>query len=326
MEKGKTVGVIIPTYKPDEKLGQLLQMLECQSCRPDQIIIMNTGEAYFPTAVVNEMDHVEVHHITKPEFDHGGTRNQGARYCLCDIIVFLTQDAVPKNEFLIEELVKPLIKDYDQKDRCVAAAYARQLPTEDCGYLEAYTRTFNYPAKDRIKSQEDIPILGIKTFFCSNVCAAYRKDLYQELGGFVSRAIFNEDMIFAGRAVKAGYRIAYCSKAMVVHSHNYSSMQQLRRNFDLAVSQKDHPEVFGGIRSESEGLRLVRKTGGYLVKQGKWYLIPQLIIVSGFKYIGYFLGKRYKSLPAGLVTACSMNKSYWRKRKHVKDTGGNTGV
>ena len=56
------------------------------------------------------------------------------------------------------------------------------------------------------------------------------------------------------------YAIAYVADAKVIHSHNYNCTQQFKRNFDLAVSQADHPEVFGGIRSESEGIRLVKQT------------------------------------------------------------------
>ena len=55
--------------------------------------------------------------------------------------------------------------------------------------------------------------LGIKTFFCSNVCAAYRREIYEELGGFVKHTIFNEDMIYAAKAVEAGYAIAYAADA-----------------------------------------------------------------------------------------------------------------
>lgn len=73
----------------------------------------------------------------------------------------------------------------------------------------------------------------------------------------------------AGTMIKAGYGVAYAAEAKVVHSHNYTCIQQFRRNFDLAVSQADHPEIFGGIPSESEGIRLVKSTARYLVKEGK---------------------------------------------------------
>jgi rhamnosyltransferase len=153
--------------------------------------------------------------------------------------------------------------------------------------------------------------MGIKTFFCSNVCAAYNREIYETLGGFVKKAIFNEDMIFAGHAINVGYRIAYEAKALVCHSHNYTCMQQFRRNFDLGVSQTEHPEVFKSVSSESEGIKLVKMTAAHLSKIKKKRFIPYLIVSSGFKFIGYQLGKRYESLPNGMVVWCSSNKAYW---------------
>ena len=96
---------------------------------------------------------------------------------------------------------------------------------------EQYTRSFNYPDKSRIKTKEDIPVLGIKAYFCSNVCAAYRRSIYEEMGGFISRTIFNEDMIMAAKMMQAGYAVVYAAEAKVVHSHNYGYVQQFRRNF-----------------------------------------------------------------------------------------------
>ena len=91
-------------------------------------------------------------------------------------------------------------------------------------------------------------------------------------------------------------------------------MQQFKRNFDLAVSQADHPEIFGMVRSESEGIRLVKTTVGYLVKKGKIWLIPDLILKSGFKYLGYRMGKQYRKLPKSVVMRCTMNPEYWKER------------
>ena len=122
-------------------------------------------------------------------------------------------------------------------------------------------------------------------------------------------------MIYAGHLVQAGYSIAYAAEAEVIHSHNYSCMQQFHRNFDLAVSQAQNLDVFQGIKSESEGIRLVKQTASYLrkEKQGKW--IPYLIISSGFKYLGYRLGKIYRILPKFVVRACSMSKDYWSENE-----------
>ena len=61
-----------------------------------------------------------------------------------DIMVYMTQDALPADEKLIGNLIKPF------ENVKVKAAYARQLARGDCELLEKYTRNFNYPDKSRI--------------------------------------------------------------------------------------------------------------------------------------------------------------------------------
>ena len=303
------IDVIIPLYKPGKELFTLLDKLGSQSVPVHQVILLNTEEKYFEQLIygirfLETYQNIKVYHVSKKEFDHGGTRRMGVKKSSADVFVMMTQDAMPKDDRLIEKLVEPLQGE-------VAVAYARQLPREDSTPVESYTREFNYPAKSRIKSAADLDSLGIKTFFCSNVCAMYDRRTYEELGGFVESTLFNEDMIYAGHLVQAGYAIAYAADAKVVHSHNYSAIQQFHRNFDLAVSQADHPEVFAGIRSEGEGIRLVKKNAGWLCRQGKPWMVIQLVWQSGWKYLGYLLGKRYQKLPKWVIPRCTMNPKYW---------------
>ena len=303
------VDVLIPVYRPDGKLTELLKRLKMQNYPIHRVILMNTEEKHFPAELTGIWDRVEVYHLAKEEFDHGGTRDRGVRMSTADLVVCMTQDAMPADETLIEELVKP----FDDPE--VWAAYARQLPNEDCREVEKYTRRFNYPEQSMVKTKEDLDRLGIKTFFCSNVCAAWRREKYLELGGFVKHTIFNEDMILAGTMIKQGGKIAYCAKAKVIHSHNYSAFQQFHRNFDLAVSQTMHPEVFGGIRSESEGIKLVKKSLSYCIKIGKPWLMIQVVTQSAGKLLGYKMGQRYRSLPMWLILRCTMSPSFWRGGK-----------
>ena len=306
-----SVDVILLTYKPEKQVMDLIRALEEQTYPIRKIIIMNTEERYFynlfyGTGFLEQYRNVEIHHLSEKEFDHGRTRAKAVQYSKSDIFVCMTQDAMPEDDRLIQNLVKALTGQEK-----TAAAYARQLPLPDCREIERYTRGFNYPDQSSVKSSADMEKLGIKTFFCSNVCAAYDREIYETIGGFVKKAVFNEDMVYAGHAVIAGYRIAYAAEAQVRHSHNYTCMQQFHRNFDLGVSQAEHPEVFNAVSSENEGIRLVRSTIRHLEKKKKWLQIPYLIVSSGYKLIGYQLGKHYRSLPKGMVKWCSASKSYW---------------
>ncbi|MCD8197028.1 MAG: glycosyltransferase family 2 protein [Lachnospiraceae bacterium] len=301
------VDVLIPVYCSGDRLKKLLDRLQAQKYPLHRIVLMNTEKAYFPAGLDEKYENVEVHHLKKEDFDHGGTRDAGMRLSDADIVVCMTQDALPADRYLLDRLIQPFA------DSSVWAAYAHQLPCGNCREVERYTRGFNYPPESRVKSLADLDELGIKTFFCSNVCAAWRRDKYLEFGGFTKRTIFNEDMIFAGRLVQGGGKIAYCADARVYHSHNYSALQQLHRNFDLAVSQVMHPEVFGGLRSESEGIRLVKKSLHYCIQIGKPWLMLQVLTQSAGKFLGYRLGQHYESLPRRVIRWCTMNPTFWEK-------------
>ena len=301
-----SVDVVIPSYRPDEKFSRLVKKLQEQEYPIGTIFVINTKAGRFPKEV-EQMEKVKVSHIERREFDHGATRDMGMQMSKAEIVVFMTQDAVPADEYVIGNLVKVL-----EEDEMTGAAYARQLAASDCNYIEKYTRKFNYPENSRIKSKEDLQEMGIKTFFCSNVCAAYKRNIYEKAGGFCKKTIFNEDMILAGHMINAGYKVAYVAEARVIHSHNYTGMQQFHRNFDMAVSQAEHPEIFAGVPSEGEGIKLVKKTINYLIQKRKIWLIPGVILQSGCKYAGYLSGKNYRKLPRKMILWCTMNREYWK--------------
>lgn len=305
--ENKTVDVIIPAYHPGKEFATLIKRLEKQSVSIHRIIVMNTEESMWNKEWEKLSDAMEVHHLTKEEFDHGGTRARAAELSDADVMVFMTQDAMPADRELLAELLKAL----DQEEN-IAAAYARQLPNVECSFVERYTRAFNYPDTSLVKTKADLDKYGIKTFFCSNVCAAYKKDIYEKQGGFVRRTIFNEDMIYAGGLIQAGYGIVYAAEARVIHSHNYNCMQQFHRNFDLGVSQAEHPEIFEGVPSEGEGMRLVKKTLAYLIHSGRIWLIPGFVLQCAGKYAGYLAGKKFRKLPKKFILWCTMSPNYWK--------------
>ena len=341
-----TVSVIIPVWRPDpEAFEKLLSRLMRQTYPPDQIRVVNTleeevslpvkalpreglsteklkqlikenGEGVLPSSVrlleklEQRISILEAAHISKSSFDHAFTRDCEARKCGTDLLVFMTMDAVPADRYLLENLCAPFADDPR-----MACVYGRQLPLKNADVLERFTRQFNYPPQSRTKTKEDLPELGIKTFFCSNVCAAYRRDLYLLLGGFEGPAIFNEDMVFAGKALMEGYSVRYEADARVFHSHRYSGAAQFRRNFDIGVSQANRPQLFDRpeAASESEGIRMVMSAAKYLLRRRRPDILPRLFRISACKYAGYFLGKRYRSLPGWLTSRCSSNPEYFKK-------------
>ena len=309
------VTVLIPTWKPDERFDMLMKRLSMQTLLPRRVLILNTVDGADDGQIGRVVDAwrdsfevLSVFHIDKNEFDHGKTRHLGFTFSDTELVLCMTQDAVPAGKRMIENLARCF------DDPKVAAAYGRQLARTSGSARERFTRRFNYPAQSMVKSAKDLERLGVKTFFCSDVCAMWRRDVYFAMGGFESPAIFNEDMVLAGKLVLAGWKIAYAADAAVWHSHSYSPLRQMKRNFDLGVSQAQHPELFARYPSEGEGIRMVKQCAAYLVRCGHAEELPGLFADSACKYMGYRLGKNYERLPGRVVRKLTDNKAYWNQK------------
>lgn len=310
----KSVDIIIPTYKPDKKFLDLILALKTQTVLPNKIIIINTDKNIWDSLNMDnkledilgaDIKKLILRHIEKKDFEHGGSRNYGISLSDAKYFICMTMDAVPENNFLIENLLLSMTEN-------INLAYARQIPNKDADILEKFTRTFNYPDYDIIKSKDTEKLYGIKNYFSSNVCACYEKESFDSLGRFKDNIILNEDMLYAYTLLNSGKSLKYVAAARVLHSHSYTGMEQFRRNFDIGVSQAMDKEIFAKLKSESEGIKMVKLNISYLKKIKRLDLVPKLIYISACKYFGYKMGKSYKSLPKKVIKFCSLNKAYWR--------------
>ncbi|MCR5202708.1 MAG: glycosyltransferase [Lachnospiraceae bacterium] len=309
-----TVDVVIPVYKPDVSFKKVTKRLKLQTVKPNSIILLETiGDEDYDALSVAERKEVfeeEIpvikYYISKSEFDHGNTRAFGMDMTSAPYVLLMTQDALPADKYLIERLYRT----FETGDNN-AISYARQLPRKEADILESLTRKHNYPKKSQVKSAKDIESMGIKAFFCSDVCAMYDKEKYYELGGFEEKTIFNEDAIIASKALDKGYTVTYEADARVYHSHSYTLKQQFTRNFDLGVSHKLYSDIFSRVSSEKEGGAYAKNVIKTLLKKGKVITCFYFCLQCGFKLFGYKFGKNYNKLPKKLVKKMAMNKSFF---------------
>ena len=256
------VSVIIPALNAEKDLPGLLKALSEQTLRADEILVTDS-ESEDRTRQIAEEAGARVIPVRRKDFDHGGTRDLALRESTGDIVVFMTQDAVPADEHLLENLIRPL------SEESVAVVCGRQLPKENATRVERLVRTFNYPAESHVRSEADVEKMGIKAFFCSDVCAAYNRGIYLELGGFEHPLKTNEDMFFAAKAIRNGYRVAYSAEAQVFHSHNLTMKEQYRRNWIQGYEIERHRALLGDVSQVPEGWKLVRFMSAKLLKEGR---------------------------------------------------------
>jgi rhamnosyltransferase len=305
MNRRTTISVIILTMNAENTIAGQLAALERQTLPPDEILVVDSASTDGTVRIASAHPLVTVIPIERAAFDHGGTRDLAFRRAAGDFVCFLTQDALPMDNRYLEALMAPFAREK------VACACGRQIAREDARPEEKLTREFNYPAQSNQRGMEDLPRLGIKTFFLSDACSAYRREAYMALGGFESPVISNEDMLFAARAVRAGYLAAYCAEARVLHSHAFTLAQEYRRNFDVGVFLEMYREELGVTGVESEGLRYVGFVARGLLKRMKALSFARFGLHCVARLMGVRAGRRYAGLSRARILKRTGNQTFW---------------
>ena len=300
------ISIIIPTYNAEKYLPTLLEALKSQEISFELMIIDSSSTDNTVEIAKTYTNRIIV--IPNSEFDHGGTRTKAAKTATGDIVVFLTQDALPCENDSIEKILKPF------QDARVAAVFGRQISYENTSLFGKHLRAFNYRETSYVRTLQDKEQYGIKTAFLSDSFAAYRKSSLEYIDWFKDGLIVGEDTYAGAKILVDGFSLAYCAEAKVYHSHSYTIVEEFKRYFDIGVFHKSEHwilEIFG--KAEGEGGKYVRSEFNYLLKEQAYYRIPEFFIRNGMKYLGYKLGYHYQRLPFFLIQRFSMHRLWWKK-------------
>jgi len=301
------VSIIIPTFNAEIYLEKLLDKLRIQSLKEYELIVIDSSSDDETVGIASKYtENVIV--IPQKEFDHGGTRTKAAQMAKGEVIVFLTQDALPCNQHTIKNIVKIF------NGSKIGAAYGKQVSYEETNLFGKHLREFNYTDEAYVRDASDVKRFGLKTAFLSDSFAAYRKSSLKAIGWFKDGLILGEDTYAGAKMILDGYSLAYVPDAKVYHSHSYTVLQEFKRYFDIGVFHQTEAWIlrsFGKV--EGEGMRYVKSEFNYLLAHNAWGEIPEFFVRNAMKYLGYKLGKNYKRCPRWLLVKLSMHYRWWSK-------------
>jgi GT2 family glycosyltransferase len=225
--------VVIPVKNGAPHLRALLPALRAQALPGGlEIVAVDSGSRDQSASLLLGQG-VRLIHIPGERFDHGETRNLGAREACGGVVVFLTQDALPADEHVVRRLVEAV-----EGDPRIAGAFARQAPRDDADPLtrrdlqgwvaaQAAPRTVfaaDDGGFDRLPAIERYALAAF-----DNVASAVRRDVLLAHPFAPSR--FGEDVEWGLAMLRRGLGLAYVPDAVVVHSHRRSARELYRRNY-----------------------------------------------------------------------------------------------
>ncbi len=279
----RRAGLVIPTRNQAAELRRLLPLL-LEQIPAENIVVVDSASTDGTIDVARGCG-CRCVSIALRDFDHGATRNLGARSVPGEFIIFMTPDALVEGPGTLAALLEPF------QDPSVGATYARQLPRPGAGPLERFAREFNYPPEPRVQSLESLPRLGIKAFFLSDSCAAYRREVFERMDGFPEPCVVNEDMYMAARMVLAGFKVCYAPEARVFHSHRLSLWGQFRRNYKIGAFFQAHRWIRDRAPLGAEGVRFLRSECAFLIREGSALRIVEALLDAGARWAGVHVGQ-----------------------------------
>jgi polysaccharide biosynthesis protein PslC len=289
------VALIIPTWNAEKYIETLFKQIKRQSLQPQHILVIDSSSTDNTRTLLNQYP-VRIHTIPQGQFDHGGTRQLATELVNADIYIFMTQDALPANDYTFKNLIQDLIAD-----PMIGCVYGRQLPAANANPLSAHLRLFNYPEISVTKTYEDKQRFGIKTCFNSNSFAAYSKCALKNTGGFPAQLILGEDIYLAGKILLNQLKIRYSAEAQVYHSHNFNMVQEFKRYFSIGVFHQREKWIVETFNAPTrEGIKYIYSEIRYLIKTKKIHWLPRACVSWMAKFIGYKLGRGEKYIPRRL--------------------------
>ena len=305
------VSIILPTKNVEMYIGDLLKNIYRQDFLGDiETIILDSSDDQ--TAEIVKGFSVKIVHVEEEVFNHGNTRNYGARMAKGTFLVFLSADVVIEDSQWLTKLLEPF------EDPMVAGVFSRQHPKKDANPMETFFIQYVYPLKSFVIEMNDQgTILLEDPVFFSTVSAAIRKEVWEKIE--LPEMLMSEDQEWAKRALLAGYKIAYASESVVYHSHDYSLKQVFHRFFGSGATLPyiyDHEKIeYPKGKFILKGLKYLKAECQHLVRNGEVRRLPYALLYEFMRFLGYFLGTKHKCMPIWLKVMLSNRKNHWKKYK-----------
>ena len=306
----------IPVRDGGEQLAGVLAALATQTVE-HELLVCDSGSRDGSLQLARAHG-ARVLEIAPERFTHGGVRNRLMDAAQGAHVALLTQDSVPADALWLQRLLEGFELAAD-----VGIVYGPYRPRPYASLpvrieLERWFASLSPDGSPRIErldhGERSLPareLIGRRGFFTdANAClarAAWERVPFREVP-------YAEDRVLAIDMLRAGYAKAFVPRAAVVHSHDYTSVEQLRRCFDewrglLEVYGWREPAAPGRIVGQLRGVlgqarrELAREGASAARRRATLAALSRHHVVC---LAGALLGSRADRLPAGVRRRLSL--------------------
>lgn len=287
------VSILLLTKNGMPDITQCLKAVYDQcTTNPLEVIVVDSGSTDETLSVAKAFP-VRLEHVPATSFHHARTRNFAASLASGEILVFLSQDAIPTSDRWLEAMVANF------SDSSVGAVYGRQVPRPGSSPEREDALDVVYGKQKFVKDPAHRNGLGYRFYHFSDANSAMRRSVWEATCFPEDLKVF-EDLGIAKRILDSGWKIVYEPEACVFHSHAHTTSELFKRYFDIGYTLKIL-NIWGAPGTRKSMLRdvwkLLKSKARRLGEKGAGRSAGEGIRQDIAKSAGLFLGLHQNFLP-----------------------------
>lgn len=273
------VTIAIPTFNGEEFLDEVVQAVFNQETdKSFELLIIDSGSSDRTLEIIKKYPRVRLHQIPNEEFGHGRTRNLAVKIAEGEVVVFLTQDAVPSSDKWLDYLLEPF--SLNDKIGCV---FGKQIPRSHCFVTlkrEVVTvfKSFGDDGSISLQRKSELTTtLGNTNNFLSDVNSAVRRDIVSKIP--FQDVEYAEDQAMGIDMLERGYIKAYAPLGSVYHSHDFPLSKYFKRKFDEYIGLRESTGYIGRVSIKELTLGSLKATlqdYAFLIRDKEFSLIEKV--------------------------------------------------
>jgi rhamnosyltransferase len=313
------ISIVLLTLNGMPTLELCLEQISRQRLKSQiEIIHIDSGSTDDTLAAARSFS-LDTLHIPSGHFHHSSTRNHAASLAKNEVVVFLSQDAIPTNETWLANLVAPF------EDASVGAVYGRQIPDVSVGPVRRCAMSHLYPSRREVRDPSHTSRFNLAMCRFSDANSAVRRDLLERFK-FDERALVCEDHGMCRDILSAGYKVVYEPEAAVIHGHERDLLSEFGWSVDNGISLT-RMGILGNSSGDNDelryGLRCAQQQLEYFARRQEFRNLVVCLANISVRWLGVQIGKREKNIPEVLMRACSPSL---RRLKHTRSEVSSVGA
>ncbi len=237
--------VILLTKNGSKTIARCLDSLFAQKTgSPFEVIAIDSGSTDGTVEIMGRYP-LTLEKIPSEDFNFGATKNMGVGMSKGQIVVFLSQDAIPSSEDWLQNMVEPFT------DPEIMVVQGLEVSADD-GFYWWRIGHFWFTSEIR-RWMERHQGVGL-----SCVSLAIRKTAFDRIR--FDEVPFGEDKLLQKKALMQGFGIDVASLAIVEHTHRYTlrSLVQRLANEGLGARLSGGQYSFKDMLRDSSDRRIIR--------------------------------------------------------------------